>query len=772
MVTPSRIPPGLIIRLGYNDQTLYEIRAHEIASEIEIGRSSSCVWRVPSEDALISSHHAAIKRDGQVIILRDKGSKNGTWFQGKRIEERKLKEGDRITLGHCVLTVERENIEAAFKAVAELEILTGHQRREHKLIQTARLTIGASPDSDLLLTDDLVSRNHAVILRKGEDGYWLKALNTTNGTKVNDVPLRADQERLLKEGDRIAIAHVEMVFRDGSNRQKRGQGLRRLAVMAATGIVVAAVYFGWQFVRASARVAVDKAQAHKEAGQFAVARNLLDGAIDRRGYSDVQVNADQLRAQIGKCESVLQSWQAVQSALQKSDWIDADAQLGKMAAFYNDNDAWIWRQGAALQGVDLRDQSRQIKNWLGVFLKAGHLDSILLPELAECERRLKDAVDGLKSCKEYQAFYAAVVERREALSQFSKELATLNRLLQQLSDPDSLPNPNQLLKEIDSLSANGSSGSVRKIALEMQPLLRRLTEAYNQFVVAMKLATDAKFDEANDKAKSARLKLPSPEECIFKPQLLEFRKRLENSWLNFTNELPEVASLIGALSSRLDSPTNSNPAELIYWQDNAKLAKIFQCDSLSLQFPKYTRPEPQGEYDRALCVEWFYASLKRIVDQSMDEIPDPPFESGLGAALKTVAAAQALTKYLTPADKKHWQNGKIQLWLNAARRVIELRDRIANEMLERSRKTSGRESLIAGGIAWQFMDTHDKSFREEIKARMKEVHANVMALNNQRDVASLSGRIALRNKILSSGLPGHPVVNQMWLEASNSGSKP
>lgn len=91
--------PRLKIRLLVADKKLHEISDNEIFSEIEIGRSSECKWRVPQEDSLISSHHAVLISQGKSILLRDKGSKNGTWFQGRRIEERKLKDGDRVTLG-------------------------------------------------------------------------------------------------------------------------------------------------------------------------------------------------------------------------------------------------------------------------------------------------------------------------------------------------------------------------------------------------------------------------------------------------------------------------------------------------------------------------------------------------------------------------------------------------------------------------------------------------------------------------------------------------
>lgn len=57
-----------------------------------------------------------------------------------------------------------------------------------------------------------VSRLHARI-RKGEDGYYLRDLNSTNGTTVNGKAVFGDTEVLLSEGDRILFADVAYIMR-------------------------------------------------------------------------------------------------------------------------------------------------------------------------------------------------------------------------------------------------------------------------------------------------------------------------------------------------------------------------------------------------------------------------------------------------------------------------------------------------------------------------------------------------------------------------------
>ncbi|TNF48258.1 FHA domain-containing protein [bacterium] len=66
-----------------------------------IGRSSECDIHVEDQDA--SRQHAAIQPIGDEYYLRDMGSTNGTLINGKPVEKRILRHGDKITIGKQVL---------------------------------------------------------------------------------------------------------------------------------------------------------------------------------------------------------------------------------------------------------------------------------------------------------------------------------------------------------------------------------------------------------------------------------------------------------------------------------------------------------------------------------------------------------------------------------------------------------------------------------------------------------------------------------------------
>lgn len=61
---------------------------------------------VPLKDASVSSHHAAIRKDGAFWIVEDLGSTNGTWLNHKRVDGKAvIKEGDQIQMGSQMIRV-------------------------------------------------------------------------------------------------------------------------------------------------------------------------------------------------------------------------------------------------------------------------------------------------------------------------------------------------------------------------------------------------------------------------------------------------------------------------------------------------------------------------------------------------------------------------------------------------------------------------------------------------------------------------------------------
>lgn len=101
------LPEGLRLRLGHVDgpELLLETVPPEAATEprvLTIGRSRSCT--ITLDDPLVSHHHALIET-GELAVVRDTGSFNGTFLNGHRIlSTAPLSAGDLIGVGTTSLT--------------------------------------------------------------------------------------------------------------------------------------------------------------------------------------------------------------------------------------------------------------------------------------------------------------------------------------------------------------------------------------------------------------------------------------------------------------------------------------------------------------------------------------------------------------------------------------------------------------------------------------------------------------------------------------------
>ena len=72
---------------------------------VVIGRSKSADLTVPDDHAL-SHEHFVLFRQSRGICIRDLGSTNGTWINGRRITEQMLTLHDRIAAGQSLFALE------------------------------------------------------------------------------------------------------------------------------------------------------------------------------------------------------------------------------------------------------------------------------------------------------------------------------------------------------------------------------------------------------------------------------------------------------------------------------------------------------------------------------------------------------------------------------------------------------------------------------------------------------------------------------------------
>jgi pSer/pThr/pTyr-binding forkhead associated (FHA) protein len=71
-----------------------------------------------------------------------------------------------------------------------------------------RLTVGRRPDSDIFLDDVTVSRDHAILVKRGGE-YFLDDCGSLNGTYVNRQRIESHK---LSDGDELQVGKYKLTF--------------------------------------------------------------------------------------------------------------------------------------------------------------------------------------------------------------------------------------------------------------------------------------------------------------------------------------------------------------------------------------------------------------------------------------------------------------------------------------------------------------------------------------------------------------------------------
>jgi len=86
----------------------------------------------------------------------------------------------------------------------KLYVLNGKYEHLSLGLKGRTIHIGRSPENDIQIRDNFVSRRHLELYKKGEK-YFIKDLNSANGTFVNGKKIVSEVGRGVKEGDTIVI---------------------------------------------------------------------------------------------------------------------------------------------------------------------------------------------------------------------------------------------------------------------------------------------------------------------------------------------------------------------------------------------------------------------------------------------------------------------------------------------------------------------------------------------------------------------------------------
>jgi diguanylate cyclase (GGDEF)-like protein len=137
-------------------------------------------------------------------------------MKGARVMAKK--EFDTLTTQRGSLAKLAEAI--ATKTSAYLTITQGEGEGKRVKLGDVPVTLGRSADCDFRLANRAVSRLHCRVWRDSS-GYWVRDLNSTNKTYLNDRPV---VEARLKDGDFISVGGTVVQFTQEQDIDHQAQG--------------------------------------------------------------------------------------------------------------------------------------------------------------------------------------------------------------------------------------------------------------------------------------------------------------------------------------------------------------------------------------------------------------------------------------------------------------------------------------------------------------------------------------------------------------------
>ncbi|NLM01326.1 MAG: FHA domain-containing protein [Treponema sp.] len=93
----------------------------------------------------------------------------------------------------------------------ETDVVSYLKFNNNKINLVAKITIGRSPENNIVIDNKLVSRQHAII-QKINNEYFLKDAGSTNGTMLNGKKIVAEKYYKLYSGDTVTIGTDHLVF--------------------------------------------------------------------------------------------------------------------------------------------------------------------------------------------------------------------------------------------------------------------------------------------------------------------------------------------------------------------------------------------------------------------------------------------------------------------------------------------------------------------------------------------------------------------------------
>lgn len=223
--------PSLEILNGkYKDKKIMLDKASE---SWVIGRDPSC--DIPLEENSLSRQHAKIEKKWGGLVITDLESRNGTFINRKKIEEKLLHDSDRLMLG---------TVKALFRNPKEVNMQIAHQELQRKkreaALEEAEILAKQREEEERLAREKAEEER----LQKEEEAKAIEAALEEEKAKQEQeeaekkaAELQAEQEKALQSQKMAKQAKTQQ--KNKALTQKKGKLAKSDMAMIIIGVVVA-----------------------------------------------------------------------------------------------------------------------------------------------------------------------------------------------------------------------------------------------------------------------------------------------------------------------------------------------------------------------------------------------------------------------------------------------------------------------------------------------------------------------------------------------------
>ena len=767
----------IVITLKSDGKVLASVDVVRGCDPILIGRSRACSLRAPGDDNSVSGRHARLFWKGSSLYLEDMQSRNGVFFNGKRIEKPIKVEPDGLyAIGNCLLVANALSggLGKAAQKCHRLEFLNGDRARQIVDIKASPdskdggFTIGLDPSCDICLTDMLVSRRHAKLTVRQNGDCWITDEGSRNGTYVNGEKLGV-KERLLRDGDKISIAYFDMRFLDRTVSHTRTHFFANACVLFILVVILSAGYCMWRF-NPNRRTAADyRTLALKAAAQeqFEQALRYLDDAVMAKDASDEKMQNAATKGQVTRWKDTFERWKAIRESFAAEHIRDARVKLFDLLS---ETYAWDWNSTTALsmrKDAEFALSLMRLCTDASDFLKDAEQTVM---QLSLLDARIAEISRFIKEKGKTMAKYPYLAKPWKYLKGFESNLSSIRAGIKQIDMTlDQIDSENADFKKIsetfEKIAVDESlSAGVRNYANSLIPVCRAFEKTQLFLERERVLVTDMDFLTVN-KAASA-LPLPSKDDCAQRAKFSDMRVTFQKRHEAYQQEV----AILGPMVRNLEAAGVRNDEKghlLTFTVSPATWSKALSFDCFRNHFPLSSRVDPTGVYDELVGIEYTYENLR--------ELPKPPerktsvLMSFVPKCQTTKAAFEQVRTFLAFMDRpesKDFRTGKLGRLYTLGAQILSDRDKLI-AMLKKWTKdaTSERAKIVAGYYAEYFSAEPSYADLRSLEMQFRKLQRQITELNERYEAEpDPEKRLKLRKEILEKGIPGMEAVRARWVE--------